>query len=42
MGDMMESDHDVQWSQGHSYLTPVVLTILVMGVSRAIVAILWS
>ena len=42
MGDMMESDHDAQRSQGHSYLTPVVLTILVMGVSRAIVVILTS
>jgi hypothetical protein len=42
MGDVMEGDHEAQRSQGHSYLTPVVLTILVMGVSRAIVVVLWS
>ena len=38
----MESDHEAQRSQGHRYLTPVVLTILAMGVSRVIVVILWS
>jgi len=42
MGDVMESDHEAQRSQGHRYLTPVVLTILTMGVSRVIVVISWS
>ncbi len=42
MVDVMESDHEAQRSQGHRYLTPVVLTILVIRVSRAMVVILWS